>query len=148
MIALDTNLLVYAETISDLQGRHLRMRALLDPLSSGDSIIPLTVLGEFLNVCRKKKVLAAEAAARRVEQYSQFFLTPPTTNADLVAAALLADSRNLQFFDALIVTVAARAGATVLLTEDLQDGLQLEGLQIVNPFDPANADAIDRFLTN
>ena len=138
MIALDTNLLVYAESIKDAQNRHHRIRELIALLSDGNSIIPLVVFGEFFNVCRKKKILSVETAIRRVERYAATFQTPSATEADLIAAALLADRHDLQFFDALIVTVASRAGATILLSEDMQDGLQIDNLQILNPFNPAN----------
>jgi len=38
------------------------------------------------------------------------------------------------WWDCLIVASALRAGCQALLTEDLQDGQQLDGLTVVNPF--------------
>lgn len=40
----------------------------------------------------------------------------------------------LSFWDALIVESALSAGANRLLTEDLQNGQEIEGLHIENPF--------------
>ena len=38
------------------------------------------------------------------------------------------------FYDSLIVAAALDAGCTRLYSEDLQDGQQIEGLTIENPF--------------
>jgi predicted nucleic acid-binding protein len=44
----------------------------------------------------------------------------------------------LQYFDALIIAVASRAGARILLSEDMHDGLVVDGLRVVNPFVAGN----------
>jgi predicted nucleic acid-binding protein len=44
------------------------------------------------------------------------------------------DRFQLSFWDAMIVASAQHAGCQVLLTEDLHDGLDLDGLRVVNPF--------------
>lgn len=51
------------------------------------------------------------------------------------------DSFGLSFRDALIVAAAKRLGAAYLLTEDLQQGQVLYGVEVVNPFlrDPLEA---------
>ncbi len=61
----------------------------------------------------------------------------PLTVVDYVAiraAARLADQAKLLFWDALIVVAAARANAAVLYTEDLNDGQEILGVRISNPF--------------
>jgi predicted nucleic acid-binding protein len=50
------------------------------------------------------------------------------------AAGGLADQAQLSFWDALVVVAAARAGAAVLYTEDLNDGQEVLGVRISNPF--------------
>ena len=54
--------------------------------------------------------------------------------AAIRAAAGLADQARISFWDALIVVAAARAGAAVLYTEDLNDGQEILGVRISNPF--------------
>ena len=54
--------------------------------------------------------------------------------AAIRAAAGLADQARISFWDALIVVAAARAGAAVLYTEDLNDGQDILGVRISNPF--------------
>ncbi len=146
MIAFDTNILVYAEDPTDPGGRHQAAAQLLARLALWQAIVPVQVLGEFVNVCRKKRLTTVKLAAQKVANYAALFETPSTEPIDVSDAALLAQRFDLQFFDALIVTVAARAGATVLLSEDMQDGLSIESLRIINPFNPANQAEIEALL--
>ena len=138
MIALDSNILVYAESPDDREGRYENAIGLIAAASSIDTCIPLQVIGEFLNVCRRKKMLGMSAAVSRTQSYSELFYTPPAIFIDMEQAAQFSQAYDLQFFDALIVAVAVRAGATVLLSEDMHDGLVIDGLTIVDPFAPAN----------
>lgn len=49
-------------------------------------------------------------------------------------AAVLARDARISFWDALLIAAARRLGATVLLTEDLNDGQTIAGVEIRNPF--------------
>ncbi len=138
MIAFDTNILVYAELSSSGDIRHSRAAEMLAKAALAGALMPLQVLGEFLHVCRRKAMLDPAAALQRVKTYAGVYAIPETTFDDLVNAQQLIARFNLQFFDALIITVVARAGATILLSEDMHDGLVIDGLTIVNPFEPAN----------
>ena len=139
MIALDTNILAYAVTASDIAGRHEAAMALLDQLASPGAIVPLPVFGEFFNACRRRKLIDQELAQVRVEAWASVYDCPPPSIDDYLTASQLSDEYMLQYFDALIITVAARAGAKLLLSEDMQDGLELDGIRIINPFAAANA---------
>lgn len=141
MIAFDTNLLVYAQQENDEQGRHLIARNLLQKSAIEGGIIPVQVLGEFLNVCKSKLTVAPIDAVAQVQDYQEVFDCPSSLVEDLTGASLAAEQHMLQYFDALILTVAMRAGATILLSEDMHDGLEIDGLKIINPFAAAN-DAI------
>jgi predicted nucleic acid-binding protein len=54
--------------------------------------------------------------------------------AAIRAAVALADQAKLSFWDALVVVAASRTGAEALYTEDLNDGQQILGVRIINPF--------------
>ncbi len=142
MIAVDTNVLVYAEDQDDLQGRRATALRLMRLLTTGEHCIPLQVFSEFLNACGRKRFLPMDAAVDKMTAYAKVFETPCTTAIDLSEAARLLTRFKLQFFDALILAVAARAGATILLSEDMHDGLIVDGVRIVNPFNAANAGLI------
>lgn len=138
MIALDTNILVYAESPDDPEGRHIAALSAMEILTRGNAIIPMQVIGEFLNVCRKRQIMSPVRAVQKAADFAIVFAVPSTQIGDLTTAALLSDRHALQFFDAVILTVAKRAGATVLLSEDMQDGVEIDGVRIVNPFAAAN----------
>ncbi len=138
MIALDTNILVYAESKGDIKGRDLAARQLMISISLGSSIVSLQVFCEFLNICRRKRLLSMDEAIARVEEGMAIFQVPTTTATDIERAAHLSARFDLQYFDALIIAIARRAGATILLSEDMQDGLEIEGLRVINPFVAAN----------
>ncbi len=146
MIAIDTNILVYADSASDPLGRHLRAITLLEYLSLTTNCVPMQVLAEFLNVSRRKTTIPFEKAIARVEAYALLFDTPGTTLSDLAVAGQLSIRHNLQFFDAVIIAVAIRAGATLLLSEDMHDGQVIDGLTIVNPFVASNESVLADWL--
>jgi predicted nucleic acid-binding protein len=54
--------------------------------------------------------------------------------AAIRAAVELAQQAMLSFWDALVLVAAARSGAEVLYTEDLNDGQKILGVRITNPF--------------
>ncbi len=134
MIALDTNILVYATGKADIERRDHKARELLDRLAPVPILVSLQVLGEFFAVCRRKQIASMDVATRCVDLWLNHYSCPATVPADITIAAGISAGYGLQYFDALIVAVAARAGATMLLSEDMHDGLTVEGLRIVNPF--------------
>lgn len=146
MIAFDTNLLIYAEVPEAPDGRHERAATILTKLAHRKAVAPIQVLGEFINVCRKKRLVPLELAMQKVANYALMFETPQTELADIGDAASISARYDLQFFDALIVTVSARAGADVLLSEDMQNGQLIGDLRILNPFNPANLTEIEALL--
>jgi predicted nucleic acid-binding protein len=48
-------------------------------------------------------------------------------------SVLLSDESKISFWDALIVSSAARSGASTLFTEDLNDGQIVRGVRVANP---------------
>lgn len=138
MIALDTNILIYAEQRDDPSGKGDRAADLVLRLTDVDAIIPIQVLAEFFNVCARKLKLTSAKAQEAVDLYHRVFQCPVTLHVDLMDASLLAERYRLAYFDALICTISRRAGATTLLSEDMADRMEIDGLRIVNPFNPEN----------
>lgn len=143
-VALDTNVLGYAE-LEPETAKGQRAAALISKLPGG-TIIAAHVLGELLRLVQRKHAPGASKAAAQVAIYRKTFSTPPTTDAAIAVAAELALERKLQFWDALICVVAAQAGATVFFSENIQDGADIRGLRIINPFDVRNEAAVERLL--
>jgi predicted nucleic acid-binding protein len=131
---LDTNVLVYADD-ADAGPKRTKAQALVvSALANGDAVISTQVLQEYFAVATRKLSVAAEAAQKKVEVLAA--LVAVTIDADHVIESIkLHRLYNLSFWDALIVHAARRAGCDRLITEDLQAGQRIEGVEIVDPFE-------------
>jgi predicted nucleic acid-binding protein len=135
-VALDSNILVYLAGVSRIPADDLkveRVREMIARLSTLVSLVaPAQTLGELFVVLRRSGASAAEAREILLE-FSEAFGTAATEARTMAAATDLTIDHKLQFWDALIVTAAADAGCSVLLSEDMQDGFVTRGMTISNP---------------
>lgn len=133
ILALDTNVLAYAEGVGDAD-RHAAAVDLLDRLQRGNVVLPVQVLGELFAVLVRKGRRSRSEARDAVLAWKDAFELLPTTGAALLAASDLCVDHELSMWDALILGVAAEAGCRLLVTEDLQDGFTWHGVTVVDPF--------------
>lgn len=142
-IAFDANVLVYAEIDGDSE-RGRKSIALLGRSVGG--IIPAQAFGEALRVAQRKAPAMFPAVIGALEVYRRNFRVPPTTDSVIAVAAEIARERKLQFWDCVICVAAAQTGAKALFTEDMQDGSDVQGLRILNPFDAKNDALIEELV--
>jgi predicted nucleic acid-binding protein len=83
LIALDTNILVYSVTSSDIKGHHEAAIVLLSKLASGGAMVALPVFGEFLNACRQKKQVSSDIARSLVEIWLSVYECPAPVPSDM-----------------------------------------------------------------
>lgn len=88
-------------------------------------MLPAQVLGELFNVLTRKAGRSAAQARDAVLSWSDAFDVADSTRDAVTAACDLEAAHQLQFWDALIVSVAVRQQCRVLLTEDLNEGFVL-----------------------
>ncbi len=138
MIAIDTNVLAYA-AFPRADDRKARAIQVIAEAALADAVLPMQVLVEFANAALKRNQLSAVDTRRRIAEWSVVFPVVATAPEDVLAALDLVTARRMSYFDALIVATARRAGATILLTEDMQDGADFDGLVILDPFAAGNA---------
>ena len=130
---LDTNVLVYADDADAGTKRDKAQALLISALTTGDGVISTQVLQEYFSVATRKLSVPADAAQKKVEVLAA--LVAVTVDADHVVQSIkLHRLNNVSFWDALIVHAARRAGCDRLMTEDLQAGQRIEGVEIINPF--------------
>lgn len=145
--SIDTNILIYAIDAGE-GAKHEQAAGLVGQLASRDAVLTQQVLGELLNVLRKR-ARGAEAMPRAAAEYfAMLFPVVPTPLAALFPAFDRAERLRLQFWDSLIVTVCLDNGVSHFLSEDMQDGQRIDGLTIINPFNSANAPTLDALLGN
>lgn len=132
---VDTNVLLYAYDRS-AGSRHDCAAKLVGGLGTGRrGATSIQVLQEFyVNATRKiAKPLDHEAALARIRVLSRWLVHVPHP-PDVAAAAQLAEGSRLSFWDAMIVRSASALGCAVLWSEDLNDGLEIAGVTVRNPF--------------
>jgi predicted nucleic acid-binding protein len=132
-IALDTNVLAYAEGVNT-RSRQAAARTLLRSLARGRILLPVQVLGELFAVLVRKADLTPAKARPIVMGWAaavQLIDTSPEVISD---ATELARDHQLYIWDAVIVAASARAGCSLLLSEDMHDGFVWSGVTVANPF--------------
>ena len=134
-VFVDTNILIYSHDV-DAGVKHDIAAALVRNIwEEQHGVISTQVLQEFyVNVTRKIPVPLSRASARGILQSYfawQVELNSPET---ILLASEIEERHQLGFWDAMIVAAAVRGGAERMLTEDLNHGQTVEGVQIENPF--------------
>jgi predicted nucleic acid-binding protein len=135
-VALDTNILAYLAGVSRSaadEDKIAQIRQVVARLSQAVSLIaPTQTLGELFVVLRRSGASAEDARTILLE-FAQAFGTAASETRTVLAASDLVVDHKLQFWDSLIVTAAADAGCSVLLSEDMHNGFVTRGLTIVDP---------------
>jgi predicted nucleic acid-binding protein len=132
-IALDTNILVYAEGVNGALGAKTAVE-LIKKLPESSTFLPVQVLGELFRVLIGKGAFPPPEARVIVLRWHGTFPPIETSPSILVAALDLAADHGLSIWDAIILAAASAAGCHLLLSEDLQEGFTWGGVTVVNPF--------------
>ena len=132
---LDSNLLVYSVVI-DAGERHQLALDIVDKAPDVDCWLTLQSLSEFYAVATRKRLMSTADAAAQVNDWLSFFPLIAASASAVRAALTETVAGRASYWDALLIATAAEAGCTLILTEDLQDGAVLGGVEIRNPFDP------------
>lgn len=137
-IAFDSNVLIYlangGRTAADQRKVELAQLYFLRLQDIADLIAPIQAIGEALRILRVKFAKSVQEILDDLDQWENGFELVPTSAEVLQNAVVLAEQHRLQHWDAIIVAAAVSAKATILLSEDMQDGFVWRGLTIVNPF--------------
>ena len=130
---VDTNILIYLHDTTAQNKREIA-RSLVDGLwESGEGALSIQVLQEFYVNSTKKLGMPSEEAEAQVARLSVWAVHVPTPK-DVLAAVRLHRTQQLSFWDAMILTSAARLGCEVLWSEDLNTDQKITGVRVQNPF--------------
>jgi predicted nucleic acid-binding protein len=125
---LDSNVILYLLSADVVKADKAEV------IVAGGGVISVQVLNEVTSVCRRKlkmpwcdidAVLAAVKSACKVI---------PLTIATHETAVKIAQRYDISFYDANICAAAILSGAKILVSEDMQDGMSIDGIVIQNPF--------------
>jgi predicted nucleic acid-binding protein len=134
-VFVDTNVLVYARDASDLE-KQSTAKAWMEHLwTSATGRLSVQVLQEYyVTVTRKLQPgLPTDEAREDVRDLAAW--RPVRIDEAIVDSAWRVEDRfELSFWDSLIVAAAHAASCEVLLTEDLEHDLVIDGLRVADPF--------------
>ena len=129
---LDSNILVYAFTTDP-------RAAVAQGLLEHCGIISVQGLNEFTNVARRRLAMTwAEVRASLTAIRTLCGTILPIDIETHADGLRIAEYYGYSIFDALIIASALRANCSTLWSEDMQDGIVIDGrLRIANPFRPS-----------
>ena len=102
-------------------------------LQSG-GLISVQVLNEVASVCLRKLKMSWEEIDTVLETLKSTCEVLPVTLASHEKAVGLAKRFQISLYDANIAATAILCGADTLFSEDLQNGMSMDSLTVVNPF--------------
>jgi predicted nucleic acid-binding protein len=143
-VSLDANVLVYAVHVDDR--RNPRAVDIVTRAARGDCTQTMQSFAVCFNVLVRKRGFDAWRARDEIMKFRRSFDYVAASPANFDDAMRMVGEHRISFWDAMLCATARRAGCQVILSEDMQDGRQLDGVRLVNPFDHENDEAVDRIF--
>ena len=126
---IDTNVLLYIASADPAKAE--RAEAMIGQ----GGAVSVQVLNELTDVARRKMQLSWPDIHAFLSPLRGLLTVHPITIETHEAGLLLAKRHHLSTWDAMIVASALNADCETLWSEDMQDGMVIDGrLRIVNPF--------------
>jgi predicted nucleic acid-binding protein len=134
MVFIDSNVWIYALIASQDSTKSSIAQTLLHANQNEITLCSQVILEVCVNILRKGYF--TEPQIRKfIENSYQDFTVIDVSAAILISASQLRSDYAFSYFDSIIVATALAANATILYSEDMQNGLVVDGrLTIVNPF--------------
>lgn len=133
---LDTNIIVYSFEDEDIRKKEIAQDLISDGIEKLHTSISFQVVQEFINVSTRKfkKPLTTSDCQKFVDNVLHPIWHVYPSKELLFSALKITNRWQYAFYDSLIIASAIEASATILFSEDLQDGQTIDSLKIVNPF--------------
>jgi predicted nucleic acid-binding protein len=125
---IDSNVILYL--LSSDSTKADKAEAILE----AGGTISVQVLNEVVSVCRRKLQMEWSEIDAVLLAVKASVEVVPLTETTHELAVQICKQYQLSFYDAHICSAALVAGSKHLLSEDMQDGMKVDGLLIQNPF--------------
>lgn len=142
---LDTNILVYTVD-RDSGARHEQSKELFARASKNDCVLTVQALAEFFHVTTRKGLLPVSQARAFVRSWLEVFEIASADEQALGEAMDAVTEHRFSFWDAMMWATARRAGCSAVVSEDMQDGRLLGGVEFINPFADHASSRLETFL--
>ena len=129
---VDTNIWLYAFIESDDPTKSATARELIAEI---EPIVSVQVVNEVCVNLLRRAAFTEDQIGRLISSFYQRYVVVELGQPVMMVASLLRGRHSLSFWDSMIVAAALQAGASVLYSEDMQHGWQLEEqLRVLDPF--------------
>ena len=130
---IDTNIWLYAFIEGDDRRKSAHAKALIEASSAVS--VSTQVINEVCVNLIKKAQFSEQQVQQLIESFYVKYLVIELSKPLLLKASALREQYTFSFWDSTIVSSALYADASVLYSEDMQDGLVVENrMRIINPF--------------
>jgi len=127
----DTNIVVYLYSQDETNKQSIARSLFRD----SQPVISTQVLSEFANVLHRKFKVGYTDIAIAIAQIIYVSQVVVINSSNIINALNIADKYYYSFYDSLVIATALAENCTILYTEDLQHGQEIESkLLIQNPF--------------
>ncbi len=129
----DTNILVYSLDARDAQKQRLAQDCIRTHAQMGTGMVSTQALHELFTVCVSKLGVKAIDARSIVQGFSDLQVIGLSESISFETMELAA-LHQLSIWDALMLAAAVASKCPTLYSEDMQPGLAIRGVRVVNPF--------------
>jgi predicted nucleic acid-binding protein len=134
-VFVDTNVLVYCRDTSQGAKQKIATRWMKVLWERGIGRTSVQVLNEFFVTVTGKLSPGLERADAWADVQDLLSWEPQSVDRVCTENAFHLHNRySLSWWDALVVSAARLQQCAILLTEDLQEGMEYDGVRVVNPF--------------
>jgi predicted nucleic acid-binding protein len=133
---LDTNIFIYTFDSRYKAKQRIATELIKSSITSQNGVISYQVVQEFVNVATRK--FSQPLSYQDCSQYFKQILNPL---CEIYASPILfenafevAERWQYSYYDSLIISASLSAGCSVLYSEDLHHGQEIQSLKIVDPF--------------
>lgn len=137
MIAVDTNIWLYAVDHSETTKRQLAHELLRQLAFRDDCVTHWQVVSEFVNGVRRweqKKVVLPHEVDDLVSWMFELFPVVTPRHATVFTALDLSRRYCLSHWDSMLLAACIEVGVTTLYSEDLSHGMKYDSVAVLNPF--------------
>ena len=125
---IDSNVVLYLFSSDTLKADRT------ESLLQSGGLISVQVLNEVASVCLRKLKMTWKDVDFDLQTLKSTCEVLPVTLASHEKAVGLVERFQISFYDANIAATAILCGADTLFSEDLQNGMSMESVTVVNPF--------------
>jgi predicted nucleic acid-binding protein len=132
-IFFDTNILVYTLDTNNANKQKMAQNIFIQITENEKPVIPTQVLQKFY-YASTTKIKTDKILVKNI-LHSFTHIETVQVNMDIIEQGIdISILSQISFWDGLIIAAAEYAGCSAILSEDLNDGQIIRGVEIKNPF--------------